>query len=70
MRTDEMKQITREQLLTMGIDLPDVDVPIGSLSGGQKQCVAIARAVSKRYRCCWRPAPTSMRRKHCVARRR
>ena len=29
----------------MGIDLPDVDVPIGSLSGGQRQCVAIARAV-------------------------
>ena len=29
----------------MGIELPDVDAPIGSLSGGQRQCVAIARAV-------------------------
>ena len=29
----------------MGIDLPDVDAPIGSLSGGQRQCVAIARAI-------------------------
>ncbi|AHI21424.1 ATP-binding cassette domain-containing protein [Corynebacterium vitaeruminis] len=45
LRTDEMKQITREQLLTMGIDLPDVDVEVASLSGGQRQVVAIARAV-------------------------
>ncbi len=29
----------------MGIDLPDIDAPIGALSGGQRQCVAIARAV-------------------------
>ena len=27
------------------VDLPDVDAPIGSLSGGQRQCVAIARAI-------------------------
>ena len=29
----------------MGIDLRDVDQPIGTLSGGERQCVAIARAV-------------------------
>ena len=29
----------------MGIDLHDIDQPIGTLSGGQRQCVAIARAV-------------------------
>ena len=29
----------------MGIDLRDLDQPIGTLSGGQRQCVAIARAV-------------------------
>jgi len=40
-----MKQITRDQLLAMGIDLRDVDQPIGTLSGGERQCVAIARAV-------------------------
>ncbi|KPI24536.1 ABC transporter related protein [Actinobacteria bacterium OV320] len=29
----------------MGIDPRDVDQPIGTLSGGERQCVAIARAV-------------------------
>ena len=29
----------------MGIDLRDIDQPIGTLSGGERQCVAIARAV-------------------------
>lgn len=42
---DAMRAITLSELSKMGIDLPDVDVPIGSLSGGQRQCVAIARAV-------------------------
>lgn len=41
----EMKRICSEQLLEMGIDIPDVDVEIGNLSGGQRQVVAIARAV-------------------------
>ena len=40
-----MRVTTLTELSKMGIDLPDVDVPIGSLSGGQRQCVAIARAV-------------------------
>ncbi|MBD8585636.1 sugar ABC transporter ATP-binding protein [Frigoribacterium sp. CFBP 8766] len=40
-----MKQITFEELARMGIDLRDVDQPIGTLSGGERQCVAIARAV-------------------------
>lgn len=41
----EMKRICSEQLHEMGIDIPDVDVEIGNLSGGQRQVVAIARAV-------------------------
>lgn len=41
----EMRSITREQLRSMGIDLPDVEVPVSSLSGGQRQVVAIARAI-------------------------
>ncbi|MCW4352439.1 ATP-binding cassette domain-containing protein [Hoyosella sp. YIM 151337] len=41
----KMREITRDELYKMGIDLPDVEAPIGSLSGGQRQCVAIARAV-------------------------
>ncbi|MFI8456544.1 ATP-binding cassette domain-containing protein [Kitasatospora sp. NPDC085464] len=42
---DGMRATTREALARMGIDLHDVDRPIGTLSGGQRQCVAIARAV-------------------------
>ena len=45
MDTAGMRATTREALLRMGIDLHDVDQPIGTLSGGQRQCVAIARAV-------------------------
>ncbi|MCU1403796.1 MAG: putative sugar transporter, ATP-binding protein [Glaciihabitans sp.] len=40
-----MKSITKVELANMGIDLRDVDQPIGTLSGGERQCVAIARAV-------------------------
>ncbi|WP_317446178.1 ATP-binding cassette domain-containing protein [Streptomyces collinus] len=43
--TGLMRRTTREALLRMGIDLRDVDQPIGTLSGGERQCVAIARAV-------------------------
>lgn len=41
----EMKRITKTEMAEMGIDLRDVDQPIGTLSGGERQCVAIARAV-------------------------
>ncbi|MFI7494430.1 ATP-binding cassette domain-containing protein [Kocuria sp. M4R2S49] len=41
----KMKEITKQELADMGIDLRDVDQPIGTLSGGERQCVAIARAV-------------------------
>jgi len=40
-----MRAITKESLARMGIDLRDVDQPVGTLSGGERQCVAIARAV-------------------------
>jgi simple sugar transport system ATP-binding protein len=40
-----MKKVTKSELAAMGIDLRDVDQPIGTLSGGERQCVAIARAV-------------------------
>ncbi|MER6746055.1 ATP-binding cassette domain-containing protein [Streptomyces fungicidicus] len=45
MDIDLMRRTTRAELLRMGIDLRDVDQPIGTLSGGERQCVAIARAV-------------------------
>jgi len=40
-----MRRTAKQELLDMGIDLRDVDQPIGTLSGGERQCVAIARAV-------------------------
>lgn len=39
-----MKQIAKEQLMAMGIDLRDTNQQIGTLSGGERQAVAIARA--------------------------
>ncbi|WP_369374677.1 ATP-binding cassette domain-containing protein [Promicromonospora sp. Populi] len=41
----EMQRIAKQELLDMGIDLRDVNQPIHQLSGGERQCVAIARAV-------------------------
>jgi simple sugar transport system ATP-binding protein len=41
----EGKQITREALFDMGIDIRDLEQPVGTLSGGQRQCLAIARAL-------------------------
>jgi simple sugar transport system ATP-binding protein len=40
-----MKATADRELRAMGIVLDDLDHPIGSLSGGQRQSVAIARAV-------------------------
>ncbi|MBC7632056.1 ATP-binding cassette domain-containing protein [Aeromicrobium sp.] len=42
---DFMKRTSKAELAAMGIDLRDVEQPIGTLSGGERQCVAIARAV-------------------------
>ncbi len=42
---EKAKQITRAEMADMGIDIRDVDQPVGTLSGGERQSVAIARAV-------------------------
>src|SRR5260370_31669258 len=39
-----MKKTCKDELFAMGIDLRDVEQPIGTLSGGERQCVAISRA--------------------------
>jgi simple sugar transport system ATP-binding protein len=39
------KEVTRRELAAMGIDIRDPDQPVGTLSGGERQSVAIARAV-------------------------
>ena len=36
---------TREQMAHMGIDVRDPEQPVGTLSGGERQAVAIARAI-------------------------
>src|SRR5689334_14709821 len=38
-------RVTREELAKMGIEIRDTGQPVGTLSGGERQCVAIARAV-------------------------
>src|ERR671912_2026659 len=40
-----MREIADSELKKMGITVKDINQPIGTLSGGQRQCVAIARAV-------------------------
>jgi simple sugar transport system ATP-binding protein len=42
---EQMKKTADHELREMGIVLDDLEQPIGTLSGGQRQCVAIARAV-------------------------
>ncbi|MGX1541868.1 ATP-binding cassette domain-containing protein [Streptomyces adustus] len=42
---DGMKRTADRELRSMGIVLDDLEQPVGTLSGGQRQCVAIARAV-------------------------
>jgi simple sugar transport system ATP-binding protein len=39
------KRIMREEMAKMGIDVRDPDQPVGTLSGGERQAVSIARAV-------------------------
>jgi simple sugar transport system ATP-binding protein len=43
--SNAMRRTAKEELSKMGIELADMNQPIGTLSGGQRQCVAIARAV-------------------------
>ncbi|WP_405930445.1 ATP-binding cassette domain-containing protein [Streptomyces sp. NBC_00827] len=42
---EKMKKTADQELRNMGIILDNLEQPIGTLSGGQRQCVAIARAV-------------------------
>jgi simple sugar transport system ATP-binding protein len=45
MRTGFMKKTAKEEMAKMGIDVRDIDQPVGTMSGGERQSVAIARAV-------------------------
>ena len=41
---ESAKRIAKEEMGKMGIDIRDVEQPVGTLSGGERQSVAIARA--------------------------
>jgi simple sugar transport system ATP-binding protein len=45
LKIKQMREIADAELRKMGIVVKDINQPIGTLSGGQRQCVAIARAV-------------------------
>jgi simple sugar transport system ATP-binding protein len=40
-----IERVTREEMARMGIDIRDPGQPVGTLSGGERQSLAIARAV-------------------------
>jgi simple sugar transport system ATP-binding protein len=42
---DHIHGMTIDALASMGIGLRDAEQPVGTLSGGERQCVAIARAI-------------------------
>ena len=41
----EMRRVAREHLDEMGVNIPSVNVSVAQLSGGQRQAIAVARAV-------------------------
>jgi iron complex transport system ATP-binding protein len=41
------KEITRDEMAKLGIDVRDPEQPVGTLSGGERQRVAIARALAQ-----------------------
>ncbi|MDD9987483.1 MAG: ATP-binding cassette domain-containing protein [Spirochaetaceae bacterium] len=45
MRTATMNRVTREEMAKIGINIADPEQAVGTMSGGQKQALAIARAI-------------------------
>ena len=50
LRNGAMKRRAREYLADMGVGIPSMDVEVARLSGGQRQAIAIARAVYSQAR--------------------
>jgi ABC-type sugar transport system ATPase subunit len=45
LRNRAMRRVAKEHLDDMGVNIPDVTVEVGRLSGGQRQAIAVARSV-------------------------
>ena len=45
LRMDEMDRITHDEMVKIGIDISDPQQAVGTMSGGQRQTLAIARAI-------------------------
>jgi simple sugar transport system ATP-binding protein len=45
LRMEEMDRITHDEMVKIGIDISDPQQAVGTMSGGQRQTLAIARAV-------------------------
>jgi len=45
LRMDEMNEIAHDEMLKIGIDFSDPTQAVGTMSGGQRQTLAIARAI-------------------------
>jgi D-xylose transport system ATP-binding protein len=45
LREPQMKRVARETLASLSVSLPALDQPVAGLSGGQRQAVAVARAL-------------------------
>ena len=45
MQMREMNKITIEEMAKIGINISDPDQPVGTMSGGQRQTLAISRAI-------------------------
>jgi ABC-type sugar transport system ATPase subunit len=41
----EMRRRAGEALAEIGVEVPSVELAVGALSGGQRQAIAVARAV-------------------------
>ena len=47
LKKKEMNRQAEKLLIDLDINIPDVTVPVGNLSGGQRQGVAVARLVHR-----------------------
>ena len=54
-----MRERARTAFAELGIELPDVAAPVAALSGGQRQSVAVARAVAYASRIIFMDEPTA-----------